>query len=83
MMTTQGELSRSIKLFGVPRTSQNGQHTLGDNLQTYVSARRELQAGTVYAALVKYLADQCSSSHPQYKLSLSSSHIGRLGSALP
>jgi hypothetical protein len=42
-----------------------GSNQLGDNLQTYVSARPELQAGTVYAALVKYLADQCSSSHPQ------------------
>jgi hypothetical protein len=54
-----------------------GSNQLGDNLQTYVSARPELQAGTVYAALVKYLADQCSSSHPQW--SLSSTHIGRLG----
>jgi len=44
-----------------------GSNQLGDNLQTYVSARPELQAGTVYAALVKYLADQCSSSHPQLK----------------
>jgi hypothetical protein len=42
-----------------------GSTQLGDNLQTYVSARPELQAGTVYAALVKYLADLCSSSHPQ------------------
>jgi hypothetical protein len=40
-----------------------GSTQLGDNLQTYVSARPELQAGTVYTALVKYLGDLCSS-HP-------------------
>jgi hypothetical protein len=41
-----------------------GSTQLGDNLKTYVSARPELEAGTVYAALVKYLADLCSSSRP-------------------
>jgi hypothetical protein len=34
---------------------------MSDNLSAYVSARPELRAGTVHAALLRYLADLCGS----------------------
>jgi len=38
---------------------------MGDKLKTYVAARPELAAGTVQAALLKYLGDLCGAQPPR------------------